>query len=958
MNTREIRVLNHVWTVCQQSKQNDFIEVKKLITKCSEMDYSMDPNNSDLIQEDIIFNDIMRRITISIGEETKVLYNESRNNKWILDYISKNDSVNDFKYWERYKRYLNIKKGLNNTILNELDDATNKILDGMANPNLTEGFNKKGLVIGYVQSGKTSNYIGLINKAVDVGYKFIVVLTGMHNNLRQQTQIRIDEGVVGVIKFNGTNRNIGVGENPGSFNEIQTLTTADYTGDFNTQNLRGLGINFDSPMPLIAVIKKNVTPLKNINKWVKDELTRRNLTESDKPFLIIDDECDQASIDTNFNYEDYLNRNIVDEDGTVNTPSNINSLIVSLISKFNKHAYVGYTATPYANIFIPIDDPNYRNIFPEDFIITLEQPNNYLGPEKYFKIDELETDTLPGLYITSDDLEFINDLNKLTNNDLEILLPESLITATYMFILSSAIRYYRGDEQSHMSMLVHITHLNLRQKIVKNSFNDRWIEIKNAIRNNDLLLLDNLKSLYDGNWGIGNGIISNIDSQNEFKRNYNIFFPNENFDLPINFDELIPFIKQFVTSVEILLINSLTDDKLDYHDYPDGRKLIVFGGNTMSRGLTLEGLSTSYFVRSAGAYDTLMQMGRWFGYRKNYSDLCRIITTDQISQYFVEICNAEILMRKDISTMIRAKVPPRDFLIRIRNSALSIAVTSRMGVARNLQISWAGGEVITTLISKDIEIIKSNHILLDEFLKTLTSLNNLSIESFRGNSLIVRNVPINLINELSTLNIVNNNTSLDFKLIHEFYNKCGFEYVDIVVIGRSVSNEEYSASNNYKDNIIGLSERNSAKPDDVDNFRVRNGKLTDADYISNFINETTRSRLTEQDLKTPSVLYPLLEKPIISFLPINPYYFFSKENIKRGTRPNVNSKIDDRVNSIIYQKNGTRVVNGSIPFGISVITPLYGHGNNNVSGISNGPLQSSRVLINVSVEAYINNKSN
>jgi hypothetical protein len=350
---------------------------------------------------------------------------------------------------------------MNNSILNELDNATNKILDGMANPNLPDGFNKKGMVIGYVQSGKTSNYIGLINKAIDVGYKFIVVLTGMHNNLRQQTQIRIDEGVIGVIKFNGTNKNIGVGETPNTFNEIQTLTTADYTGDFNTQNLRALGINFQSPMPLIAVIKKNVTPLRNINKWVKDELTRRNLTESDKPFLIIDDECDQASIDTNFDYENYLSRNIIDEDGTTdNTPSNINSLIVSLISKFNKHAYVGYTATPYANIFIPINDPNYRNLFPEDFIITLEQPNNYLGPEKYFKIDDVESDTLPGLCITSDEVEFIDNLNQLSENDFEISLPDSLITTTYMFILSSAIRYYRGDEKNHMSMLVHITHLN------------------------------------------------------------------------------------------------------------------------------------------------------------------------------------------------------------------------------------------------------------------------------------------------------------------------------------------------------------------------------------------------------------------------------------------------------------------------------------------------------------------
>jgi hypothetical protein len=960
MNQREIRVLNHVWTICQQSNKNDFNEIRNSISQCAQLDFNMDPSNTDPIREEIILNDIMQRITISIGDFTKALYNESTNRRWILEYISAHNTVEDFKYWERYRNYLNLKKGLNSTILNELDNATNLVLDGMADPNQPDHFNKKGMVIGYVQSGKTSNYIGLINKAIDVGYKFIVVLTGMHNNLRQQTQIRIDEGVVGVIKFNGTTKNIGVGEIPGTFNEVQTLTTADYNGDFNTQNLRGLGINFESTMPLIAVIKKNVTPLKNINKWVSDELNRKNLIKSDKPFLIIDDECDQASIDTNFDYDNYLNREILDEEATANnTPANINSLIVSLILKFNKHAYVGYTATPYANIFIPIDDPNYKNLFPEDFIITLEQPNNYLGPEKYFKLDDIESDTLPGLCITSDEIEFINDLNQLRTSDTQIVLPESLITTTYMYILSCAIRYFRGDEKSHMSMLVHITHLNLRQKIVKNSFNDKWTEIKNAIRNNDSQLIETLRKLYDGEWGVGNGMISTIESQMNYSVNFKNIFPDENFDLPETFDDLIPYVKKFITNVEILLINSLTNDKLDYHDYPSGRKLIVFGGNTMSRGLTLEGLSTSYFVRRAGAYDTLMQMGRWFGYRKNYSDLCRIVTTDEISQFFVEICTAEILMRKDISTMMKAKVPPRDFLIRIRNSPLSIAVTSRMGVARNLQISWAGGEVITTLISKDVEIIKANHLILEDFLNTLKNLNSVLIEPFRTNSLIIRNVPINNIIDLARLNIVNNNTSLDFELLHEFYSNCGFENVDVVIIGRMVSNEDYSGSNNYLNSQIGLAERNSAKPSDVDNFRVRNGKLTDADYISNFLSQSQKQNLTPEELKTPRILYPYLEKPIISFLPINPYYFFSKENIDRTKRPADKSKIDVKVDDIIYESLDTVITKGSIPFGVSVITPLFKPDKNinGGQGSGNGTLSSTRVLINTSVETNVNNKS-
>ena len=951
MNEREIRILNYIWTFCQQSNQNNFDEIRALISQMSQLDLSRDRNNDIPIRENLIFNDIVQRVNISIGEVAQALYNPQYNKRWIREYISEHDQPEDFKYWNRYKNYLSERKGLNASILNELDDATNKVLDGMANPNQVDGFNKKGLVIGYVQSGKTSNYIGLINKSIDVGYKFIVVLTGMHNNLRQQTQIRIDEGVVGVIKFNGTSNNIGVGELPGSFNDVQTLTTADYTGDFNTQRLNGLGINFNSTMPLIAVIKKNVTPLKNLNKWISDELTRRNLTKSDKPFLIIDDECDQASIDTNFNYEEFVNRNIDDEDNTSNnTTKNINNLIVDLIKKFNKHAYVGYTATPYANIFIPIDDPTYCNIFPEDFIITLEQPNNYLGPEKYFKIDDFENDALPGLLKTSDEVQFYEQLKLLRGNETSIDLPESLITTSYMFILSSAIRYFRGEERSHMSMLVHITHLNAIQKIVKNTFNAKWIEIKNAILNNDTEIFENLKKVYDGEWGVMNGLLHNVNSQIEYTNSYKNTFPNENFLLPNTFEDLIPFIKRFISSVEILLINTLTDDKLDYHEYPNGRKLIVFGGNTMSRGLTLEGLSTSYFIRRAGAYDTLMQMGRWFGYRKNYSDLCRIISTDEIAQYFNEVITAEILMRRDISTMIKASAPPRDFLIRIRSSPLSIAVTSRMGAARNLQISWAGGEVITSMISKNVDIIRSNHDKLNNYLNELLGLTNIFVEKFRNEGLIIKNVPVSRVGDLASLNLVNNNGSLDFKLIEEFYTKCAFEYFDVVVIGRSISSKPFSSSSKYIDNLIGLSERNSAEPGDSDNFRVRNGKLTDPDYISNFISDADRQDLTNEELRTPSILYQYLSKPIISFLPINPYYFYSNKKIERTNRPNIDD-MDDRINDILESN--------SVPFGISVITPLYSQ-DNSVGVVRSVDLVAppSRVFINATVEISINNKTN
>ena len=155
------------------------------------------------------------------------------------------------------------------------------------------------------------------------------------------------------------------------------------------------------------------------------------------------------------------------------------------------------------------------------------------------------------------------------------------------------------------------------------------------------------------------------------------------------------------------------------------------------------------------------------------------------------------------------------------------------------------------------------------------------IEAFRNNSLIIRNVPVNLIIQLKSLDIVDNNASLDFELIHEYYIKCGFKFADIVLIGRSISNESFSMSQNYQNKIIGLSERNSAKPEDSDMFRVRNSKLTDADYISNFISDQDKQNLSTTELRTPSILCQYISKPIISFLPINPYYFYSKKVIDR-----------------------------------------------------------------------------
>ena len=277
-----------------------------------------------------IINELESHYTITIGS-SETLYNHKI--PWIRNYKQNNPNLSDFPFWNNYKRHLFENQQLPQTVIDEIDQSTDAILDGMANPNETDKFEKKGLVIGYVQSGKTGNYVGLINKAIDVGYQFIVVLAGMHNNLRQQTQFRIDQGVNGKQKINGEETAVGVGTLMNRFDtQTQSLTTADANGDFNSAAANMNGINFNLEAPLIAVIKKNVHPLKNMNKWLENVIGINMESQSNKAVLIIDDEADQASINNNFKIED-LDAPITDEDGNVdeeNRPTAINAGIVDL----------------------------------------------------------------------------------------------------------------------------------------------------------------------------------------------------------------------------------------------------------------------------------------------------------------------------------------------------------------------------------------------------------------------------------------------------------------------------------------------------------------------------------------------------------------------------------------------------------------------------------------------------
>ena len=310
-------------------------------------------------------------------DDFRIIENAERRSPWIG-----NQKANiAWNFWNRYRDYLQIEKNYSDVVINQIDKLTDRTLDGLFNPIEKIVVGKKGLVVGQVQSGKTSNYTGLICKAADAGYKLIVVLAGIHNNLRSQTQLRIDEGFLGYDTqhqraYNENGVVIGVGKiNQNGI--AHSLTSSLEKGDFSAGAANSLGINFNTNETIIAVVKKQKDVLPRLYNWLvanAEIFPDGSKKIRSKSLLLIDDEADNASINTK-----------KDNDGT----TKINQSIKNILNLFEKSGYVGYTATPFANIFIPI---NEDDLFPRDFIINIPAPTNYIGPEKIFGIEVLENE--------------------------------------------------------------------------------------------------------------------------------------------------------------------------------------------------------------------------------------------------------------------------------------------------------------------------------------------------------------------------------------------------------------------------------------------------------------------------------------------------------------------------------------------------------------------------------------
>ncbi|MGC4761396.1 Z1 domain-containing protein [Micromonospora sp. DT46] len=552
-------------------------------------------------------------------------------------------------YWAAYRRHLAEERGFGAEPIARLDAATNSVVERLADPTRHERHQAKGLVVGYVQSGKTANFTGVIAKAIDAGYRLIVVLTGTTDLLRTQTQRRLDmelagrENLLRGISEDDT-ESFDYHDDPdwisGKFlqhgcrpsdvgrPDIIRLTTRSFDYRSLQQGISALDFErrdrtrpyFDPTNLLpsdarLLVVKKNGPVLR---KLVKD-LGKITARLSEIPALVIDDESDQASPNTS-------NPKKWAEDQTERTA--INKVIAELLVLLPRAQYVGYTATPFANVFI--DPSDAENIFPKDFLISLERPQEYMGAEDFHDLDASFGQDGP-TFANSKEKAHVRALNQ--DNTLE---DPQLLDALDMFVLTGAVKLYRQDQglppYVHHTMLVHeamktVTHRE--QATVLRSLWRRsgYYSPASSAR---------LRDLY----------------QNDVAPVSRAISPEQ--PLPDTYEDLAPYVAQAVRRIgqsgdPVIVVNSEKDIEKEEIDF-DKRSVwrILIGGNKLARGFTVEGLTVSYYRRMTKQQDTLMQMGRWFGFRRNYRDLVRLYITPTLHEAFEASCRDEEYFRAEL----------------------------------------------------------------------------------------------------------------------------------------------------------------------------------------------------------------------------------------------------------------------------------------------------------------------
>jgi hypothetical protein len=539
--------------------------------------------------------------------------------------------------WERHEAFLRSQPKWKPHQVDSVAEESLRII-GKTTPIERQEFQCRGLVVGYVQSGKTANFTAVAARAADVGYRLIVVLSGIHDSLRNQTQKRLDSELV----------NLG--------NKWTTLTNE--TQDFQTPVVAN---GFADAGTVLIVAKKIPPVLRRLKEWIKALEGQLG----DIPVLIIDDEADQASINTKGDRADPS----VDDDGVLDTgdPSITNALIRDTLQRIPRATYIAYTATPFANILIDpnaVDSEVGIDLFPKDFVVQLPRPDGYTGTEELFGISSAGRDVMRS--VDTNDVKSLKSKRRKKRDPLvveyEQSLPQSLCDAVLVFAVAGAIRLLRKQVGKPHTMLIHVSQMQTDQIRIGNAL-ERQIK---GWRDHERIAPGSLRAM----------LSSALNDLGEII-------------LPTDRESVLDEAVVNLSRIKVVVLNSTTGEELEYEEKPE-RQLIAVGGNRLSRGLTLEGLTVAYFLRTTSMADSLLQMARWYGFRTGYEDLIRIWTTEGIAQWFVELALVEESLRDSITAMNRAGRRPDEMAIRMRaHSDLLLTSKSKSKMLAKSNRSWS-----------------------------------------------------------------------------------------------------------------------------------------------------------------------------------------------------------------------------------------------------------------------------
>lgn len=611
----------------------------------------------------------------------------------------------DTFFWTRYKDYLIDEQEFSPNVVATLGEETldDKLMNSLGNPNSPSPFLKRGLIIGDVQSGKTSTYIGLMCKAADAQYKVFILLTGTTESLRRQTQERVEEGFIGLnpVAEKDTEKRVGVGKDN---KPILAASLTSRNNDF-TDNCNSIALSLAQNRAVVFVVKKNAAVLESLTNWLLDTNSDPVTKKIDLPLLMIDDEADNASINTSKSKED---------------PTRINKQIRKLANIFTRSTYVGFTATPFANVFIDpetTDAMENSDLFPEDFICCLPIPSNYIGANHIFNAKgkyHSQINYIEDAGIEEDDgWPFFYKHKKEWENDL----PNSLTDAIYTFYLANAIRDLRGDNETHRSMLVNISRFVKVQKYIKKQVEGIHQRAYSAIK---FRLSDDFEE------SMKDPILKRI--YKDWERYYS--------ECEFSWEDVAETLYESISNIQIKIVNSSKSSEKLVYKKDNPIRVIAIGGLALSRGLTLEGLIVSYFYRNTCTYDVLMQMGRWFGYRKGYDDLFRIWISKTSAEWYGEIADATEQLRIDMGLMQELELKPKDFGIRVRNDSEELQITAsnkmRNTADETVVESYFGNCVETPYLIYDSAIQKKNYNNTVEWLNKLAAEKRYEIDEKKG----------------------------------------------------------------------------------------------------------------------------------------------------------------------------------------------------------------------------------